>query len=92
MLDHVGLNHLTWERAAYVDGVDVLPRLLETAAAAEVELPAELVTALGCVPSYYLRYYYRTTPWSSTSGPGRPGASRSPRSRRNCFGRTPIRS
>jgi 6-phospho-beta-glucosidase len=28
-LDHVGLNHLTWERAVYVDGVDVLPRLLD---------------------------------------------------------------
>jgi 6-phospho-beta-glucosidase len=28
VLDHVGLNHLTWERAAYVDGVDRLPELL----------------------------------------------------------------
>src|SRR3954468_18733323 len=28
-LDHVGLNHLTWERAARVDGVDRLPELLE---------------------------------------------------------------
>ena len=27
-LDHVGLNHLTWERAVRVDGVDVLPKLL----------------------------------------------------------------
>ena len=27
-LDHVGLNHLTWERAARVDGVDRLPELL----------------------------------------------------------------
>ena len=24
-LDHVGLNHLTWERAAVVDGTDALP-------------------------------------------------------------------
>ena len=43
-LDHVGLNHLTWERAAYVDGVDRLPELLASAAAsiaAEVELPPE---------------------------------------------------
>src|SRR3954469_1002274 len=29
-LDHVGLNHLTWERAALVDGVDRLPELLES--------------------------------------------------------------
>ena len=28
VLEHVGLNHLTWERAAYVDGVDRLPQLL----------------------------------------------------------------
>src|SRR5262245_56241848 len=28
MLDHVGLNHLTWERAAVVDGRDVLPDLI----------------------------------------------------------------
>src|SRR6202046_1167120 len=27
-LDHVGLNHLTWERAALVNGVDRLPELL----------------------------------------------------------------
>ena len=53
-LDHVGLNHLTWERAAYVDGVDRLPSLLDS----EVSLPVELIAELGCVPSYYLRYYY----------------------------------
>ena len=28
MLDHVGLNHLTWERAAVVDGTDRLPELI----------------------------------------------------------------
>ncbi len=28
MLDHVGLNHLTWERAAVVDGTDRLPDLI----------------------------------------------------------------
>ena len=27
-LDHVGLNHLTWERAVLVDGVDELPAIL----------------------------------------------------------------
>ena len=60
-LDHIGLNHLTWERAAYVDGVDRLPELLATRGAdlaAEVELPPAVLDALGCVPSYYLRYYY----------------------------------
>ncbi|MET7400828.1 6-phospho-beta-glucosidase [Dactylosporangium sp. NPDC005572] len=60
-LDHVGLNHLTWERAAYVDGVDRLPELLAAhrdAIAAEVQLPPDVLTALGNVPSYYLRYFY----------------------------------
>src|SRR5207302_9182439 len=32
-LDHVGLNHLTWVRAAWVDGRDALPALLEREAA-----------------------------------------------------------
>jgi len=61
VLDHVGLNHLTWERAAYVDGVDRLPLLLERhldELADEVDLPVDVVRTLGCVPSYYLRYFY----------------------------------
>jgi 6-phospho-beta-glucosidase len=60
-LDHVGLNHLTWERAVTVDGVDRLPGLLAAhgpAIADELELPAELISTLGVVPSYYLRYFY----------------------------------
>jgi 6-phospho-beta-glucosidase len=60
-LDHVGLNHLTWERGAYVDGVDRLPELLAehgAALAEQVEMPLELLRMLGEVPSYYLRYYY----------------------------------
>jgi 6-phospho-beta-glucosidase len=60
-LEHVGLNHLTWERAIRVDGVDRLPELLESEAeslAAEVRMPVELIRALRAIPSYYLRYYY----------------------------------
>jgi 6-phospho-beta-glucosidase len=60
-LGHVGLNHLTWERAVHIDGVDVLPKLLSdhlSAIADEIELPADLVERLGVVPSYYLRYFY----------------------------------
>ena len=60
-LDHVGLNHLTWERAVRVGGVDRLPDLMASRRdelAAEVELPASLLDRLGAVPSYYLRYYY----------------------------------
>ena len=61
VLDHVGLNHLTWERAAYVDGVDCLPALLDAhlpEIAAEVDLPEKVLTTLGNVPSYYLSYFY----------------------------------
>ncbi|GAB3840035.1 6-phospho-beta-glucosidase [Dactylosporangium cerinum] len=61
VLDHVGLNHLTWERAAYVDGVDRLPQLLSSHISdisAEVQIPAEVLASLGNVPSYYLRYFY----------------------------------
>ncbi|WP_028652090.1 6-phospho-beta-glucosidase [Nocardioides halotolerans] len=60
-LDHVGLNHLTWERAARVGGVDRLPELLSSRVdeiAGSVGLPPELLRSLGVVPSYYLRYFY----------------------------------
>jgi 6-phospho-beta-glucosidase len=63
-LEHVGLNHLTWERAVKVDGVDRLPELLDGQAdwiAAYVGVPAGLLRTLGAVPSYYLRYYYATS-------------------------------
>jgi 6-phospho-beta-glucosidase len=60
-LDHVGLNHLTWERAAVVDGVDRLPEILAghvAELADDIELPPSLLRELGVVPSYYLRYFY----------------------------------
>ena len=62
-LEHVGLNHLSWERAVFVDGVDRLPELLDTemdTVAKEAEMPAELLSALRAVPSSYLHYYYFT--------------------------------
>ncbi len=63
LLDHVGLNHLTWERAVTVDGEDRLPELIERHAAAlagEIGIPEDLIHLLGSIPSYYLRYYYST--------------------------------
>ncbi|WP_069772753.1 6-phospho-beta-glucosidase [Streptomyces sp. LUP30] len=63
-LDHVGLNHLTWETGVRLhgpEGEDVLPRLLAghaDAIAADLRLPRALLNRLGVVPSYYLRYYY----------------------------------
>ncbi|ARP70258.1 6-phospho-beta-glucosidase [Streptomyces pluripotens] len=63
-LDHVGLNHLTWEtgvRLGGPEGTDALPGLLARhgdAIAADLHLPRPLLDRLGVVPSYYLRYYY----------------------------------
>jgi 6-phospho-beta-glucosidase len=60
-LDHVGLNHLTWERAALVDGRDRLPQLLAEhgeEVAAHTGLPLAVTRAVGGVPSYYLRYFW----------------------------------
>jgi 6-phospho-beta-glucosidase len=62
-LEHVGLNHLTWERAVRVDGSDRLGALLERHGgelAADLGLPLALLEDLGAVPSTYLRYYYAT--------------------------------
>ncbi len=60
-LDHVGLNHLTWERRALVGGTDRLPDLLAQYGeeiAGHTGLPLAVTQAVGAVPSYYLRYYW----------------------------------
>ncbi|MBD9723331.1 6-phospho-beta-glucosidase [Streptomyces caniscabiei] len=63
-LDHVGLNHLTWETGVRLGGPageDVLPKLLADHGeriAADLRLPRPVLDRLGVVPSYYLRYYY----------------------------------
>ncbi len=60
-LDHVGLNHLTWERAALVDGTDRLPELLAAHGeeiAGHTGLPLAVTRDVGAVPSYYLRYFW----------------------------------
>jgi 6-phospho-beta-glucosidase len=62
-LEHVGLNHLTWERKVLVDGVDRLPEILDTEideVANETDMPADLIRDIGAIPSYYLHYYYLT--------------------------------
>jgi 6-phospho-beta-glucosidase len=61
VVDQVGLNHLTWVRAVWLDGRDVLPDLLEAHGetfAGMIELPRRLLDELGVIPSYYLRYFY----------------------------------
>jgi 6-phospho-beta-glucosidase len=61
LVDQVGLNHLTWIRAVWVDGRDVLPSVIDglgDALAHEIGLPRALIDDLGAIPSYYLRYFY----------------------------------
>src|SRR5205085_1107813 len=60
-LDHVGLNHLTWELGVRVGGDDLLPVLTTEhvdRVAPATGLPPELVRRLGIIPSYYLHYFY----------------------------------
>ncbi|WP_405986124.1 6-phospho-beta-glucosidase [Streptomyces sp. NBC_00872] len=63
-LEHVGLNHLSWERGVRLggpDGADMLPKLLAEHGgelADSLRLPREVLDRLGVVPSYYLRYFY----------------------------------
>src|SRR5690242_5161955 len=57
VVDQVGLNHLTWVRAVWLDGADVLPGLLAEHGeeiARGAGLPPWLVQELGVIPSYYL--------------------------------------
>ncbi|MFF5130249.1 6-phospho-beta-glucosidase [Streptomyces syringium] len=61
-LEHVGLNHLTWERSVRVGEKEVLPELIAEhgeAIAADLRMPRALLDRLGVVPSYYLRYFYQ---------------------------------
>jgi len=60
-VDQVGLNHLSWVRAVRLDGIDVLPMLIGwhgPALADRLGIPLDLITELGALPSYYLRYFY----------------------------------
>jgi 6-phospho-beta-glucosidase len=61
VVDQVGLNHLTWIRAVWLGGDDVLADLLAEhgeALAAQADLPLALLEELGAIPSSYLRYFY----------------------------------
>ena len=62
VVDQVGLNHLTWVRAVWLDERDVLADLMATHGDELADmaggLPRSLLDELGVVPSYYLRYFY----------------------------------
>jgi 6-phospho-beta-glucosidase len=60
-IDYVGLNHLAWVRRVFLDGEDVTSDLLasiERAGTKAFGFDAELIQALGMIPSSYLRYFY----------------------------------
>lgn len=66
-IDYIGLNHLVWGRAVYLDGEDVtrhfLQKLQEGPAPtvrniADLQWDAEFLAALGLFPCPYHRYYY----------------------------------
>ena len=60
-VDQVGLNHLTWIRAVWLDERDVLAEVLQSFGdelARELEVPRQVLDMLGAIPSYYLRYFY----------------------------------
>ncbi|MDR7517944.1 MAG: 6-phospho-beta-glucosidase [Armatimonadota bacterium] len=62
-LDYLGLDHLGWVRAVWVDGIDRLPDILASDDAIRTVYgrplfePAE-IRRLGLLPNEYLHYYY----------------------------------
>jgi 6-phospho-beta-glucosidase len=61
--EYYGLNHLGWMRAAYVDGVDQVPGIIQAFKEGRANfhwLPfdPQLVEALGAIPNEYLYFYY----------------------------------
>jgi 6-phospho-beta-glucosidase len=64
-IDMLGLNHLTWLRGATVDGEDVWPTVLQLyiedqEAADDPSMLPYIMRMQGMIPSYYLKYFYRT--------------------------------
>jgi 6-phospho-beta-glucosidase len=64
--EFVGINHLHWVTAAYVNGEDKLHELINGGrdySAANVtafDWDFDFLSSLGAIPTYYLRYFYMT--------------------------------
>ncbi|MCL6459410.1 MAG: 6-phospho-beta-glucosidase [Gorillibacterium sp.] len=62
--EFVGLNHLHWITEVFVNGESVLEQLLDNKEGysaknvPQSEWNASLLRSLGCIPSYYLKYFY----------------------------------
>lgn len=68
-MDFVGLNHLVWGRAAYLEGENKIEEVLSKIASGnfkdvenvpDFEWGKDLLTSLGMLPCPYHRYYYLT--------------------------------
>ena len=64
-LDYVGLNHLAWLRRVFLDGKDITPQMLSQILTKgtpknipDFDYDPLLISCLGMIPNYYLRYYY----------------------------------
>jgi 6-phospho-beta-glucosidase len=64
--EFVGINHLHWVTAAYVNGEDKLPELIgkgreyTASNVTALDWDADFLSSLGAIPTYYLRYFYMT--------------------------------
>ena len=67
-LDSFGLNHLSWTRAAYLDGQEILKQVLDKAGSrdsilyrkglVEEMIDPQWLDTLHMIPGWYLRYFY----------------------------------
>ena len=63
ILETLGLNHLSWHRGFYVDGMDcwrtLFPAILdELGKQKEKDFDRRTLETLGMLPNYYLKYFY----------------------------------
>jgi len=62
--EFVGINHLHWITAAYVNGEDKLQEMIaggrdySASNVAALDWDADFLSSLGALPTYYLRYFY----------------------------------
>ncbi len=62
-MEYFGLNHLGWIRSLVVDGIDILPKVIEILDQVRIEdLPFSntLIRSLGMIPNEYLYFYYHS--------------------------------
>jgi len=62
--EYYGLNHLGWLRAIYLNGINLIPKMIEviksTGAFLEhLPFSAEEIEALGTIPNEYVYFYYQ---------------------------------